>query len=84
MSQTRIEDFVARDAVRAVEHTAKIERLSDPGRRAADWRVTMTDGRIADVEVTMHTAPEARSFRCQVPTKPGPEWPDQHLSASGP
>ena len=47
MSQTRIEEFVARDAVRAVEHTAKIERLSDPGRRAADWRVTLTDPRVA-------------------------------------
>ncbi len=73
MSQTRIEEFVARDAVRAVEHTAKIERSSFPRRCAADWRVTMTDPRIADVEVTMHTAPEARSFRCQVHTEPGPE-----------
>ena len=49
MSQTRIDESVARDAVRAVEHTAKIERLSFPTRCAADWRVTMTDGRIADV-----------------------------------
>ncbi len=71
MSQTRIDESVARDAVRAVEHTAKIERLYDPGMRAVDWRVTMTDGRIADVEVTIHTALEARSFRCQVHTEPG-------------
>ena len=80
MPRTRIDEVVARDAIRAVEDMSNIERLHPCGRRTADWRVTMIDGRVADVEVTMNTAPEARSFWHQIHNKPGPEWPDPRLS----
>ena len=47
---------------------------------AADWRVTMTDPRIAHVEVTMTRLRKLGAFGARVHTKPGSEWADQRLS----
>ncbi len=78
----RIEELAARDVVCAVEDVVAVPvRLDDSGNEpTADWRVTLADGRVADVEVTMHTEPAALSFWSQVTSRPGPERFDRRLS----
>ena len=65
--ETRIEEQAAADVVCALEDVVSWERLK---RRDAvptpDFRFQLADGRVADVEVTMHTDGAARSFRHQL------------------
>ena len=53
----------AADAIRSVEELLKPPEFEPNVRDTApDWRVTMTNGRVADVEVTTRTDGDAMSF----------------------
>ena len=52
--------------VRAVEDVACYRRLAPGNEPTPDWRVKMSDGRVADIEVTLVTDCQARSFWYQL------------------
>lgn len=91
-SGVRIDEQAALDVIHQVEDVAGYERLKPPGSvPTPDWRVTLADGRLADVEVILDTDAAARSVRSQfsdatVDPSTGKtrhaakEWPDPRLS----
>ena len=78
--EPRASELLARDAVVAIEDTTSIKRLHASGEPTADWRVTLGNGRIADVEATEHKVSGASRLWSQMREKPGPDWPDERLS----
>ena len=81
-SPDRIEE-AAVEAIGKVEQVDHCERLDDrqPG-NTPDWRLTLSDGRVADVEVTRATDEAERGLFGAVRTKEGSvkEWPSAKLS----
>jgi len=76
-----IVEHVARDAIDQILDPLRIERLHPDGQGGTgDWRATLTNGRVADIEVTSHTNPDGNNFWSQIHHKPGPEWPDHRLA----
>ena len=80
--ETRASELLVRDVVAAIANTTTIERLPVAGEPTADWRVTLANGRTADVEATQHEVAGVSRFWSQMREKPGPEWPDKRLSHS--
>ena len=78
----RVDEQAAADAISAVEDVAHCERLVPSGTdKTPDWRVTMTDGRVADVEVTLCTDEAAVRFTQSLsPGGSARRWPDERLS----
>lgn len=78
----RADEQAAADAICAVEDVERCERLVPSGRdKTPDWRVCMTDGRVADVEATL-CADEAgvRFTQSLSPHGSARRWPDERLS----
>ena len=70
-----VEEQLAVRLVREFEDVADVERLKPPGHVATpDWRLTMADGRVADMEVTWDTSEAGRKLQRQL----GEEHVDQH------
>lgn len=77
----RKDEILATDIVQSIENPVSIEALDTTHeRRTPDWRATLADGRLADIEVTQHTASELKSFWSQIHKKPGPKWPTPELT----
>lgn len=77
----RKDELLAADIIRSIENPTSIEPVSTTHkRRTPDWRATLADGRLADIEVTQHTASELKSFWSQIHKKPGPKWPAPELT----
>ena len=77
------EEMAALAAVRAVEDVACYRKLAPASTPTPDWRVKMTDGRRADIEVTRVTAGGARSSWYQLTGKDNrsaKEWPAPGLT----
>lgn len=69
MSQdgTRPDEQAAIDAICGVEDVAEYQRLEPKGSvPTPDWRVTLADGRVADVEVTLAADEAELSFSAQM------------------
>ena len=84
MSETeiRVEEQAGADAICAVEDVERCERLVPSGSaKTPDWRVTMADGRVADVEVTLCTEEAGVWFiQSLSPGGSARRWPDARLS----
>ncbi len=76
----RIVEHVARDAIDLILDPLRIERLHPDGQGTGDWRATLTNGRVVDIEVTSHTNPDSNNFWSQIHHKPGPQWPASSLA----
>lgn len=77
----RKDELLAADIIQFVEDPISIEPLDvTHERRTPDWRATLADGRLADIEVTQHTASGLKSFWSQINKKPGPKWPTPELT----
>jgi len=77
----RKDELLAADIIQSIENPTSIEPISTTHkRRTPDWRATLADGRLADIEVTQHTASELRGFWSQIHKKPGPKWPASELT----
>ena len=86
-----VEERLAVCLIREFEDVAEVKRLKPSGHvPTPDWRLTMADGRVADVEVTRDTDQEVQSFESQlgvvqVDESTGRsrwvprEWPDSRL-----
>ena len=87
-----VEERLAVRLIREFEDVTDVERLVPPGSvPTPDWRLTMADGRIADVEVIWDTNEAGRRFESQlaeehpdddalVRRRSRKEWPDPRLS----
>ena len=85
MSGTEVsaEEQAGLDAVFAVEDVKRHKRLVPNGRgKTPDWRVTVADGRVADVEVTTCTDGAVAAFFAELHEKDGSlrVWSDERLS----
>ena len=78
----RVDEQAAADAICAVEELLEPPEFEPNGRDTApDWRVGMTDGRIADVEVIRCTDEDAVWFmQSRSPDGSARVWPDARLS----
>ena len=81
-NEPRADEQAAADAIRAVEDVERCERLLPSGRdKTPDWRVFMTDGRVADVEVTLCTDEAGVRFTQSFSPRGSARcWPDERLS----
>ncbi|MXW99872.1 MAG: hypothetical protein F4118_11235 [Acidimicrobiaceae bacterium] len=78
----RADEQAAADAICAVEDVEQCERLVPSGSvKTPDWRVLMSDGRVADVEVTLCTDEAGvRFMQSFSPRGSARRWPDERLS----
>lgn len=81
-TEIRVDEQAAADAICAVEDVARCERLVPSGNaKTPDWRLTMTDGRVADVEVTLCTDEAGIWFTQSLsPDGSARRWDDDRLS----
>ena len=87
-----VEELLAVRLVHEFEDVAAVERLKPPGHvPTPDWRLTMADGRVADMEVVWDTNQAGRNFENQLAEehvdedalarrRSRKEWPDARLS----
>ena len=87
-----VEERLAVRLIREFEDVAAVERLEPPGHvPTPDWRLTMADGRVADMEVIWDTNQAGRKLQRQLGEehvdqralrrrRSRKEWPDSRLS----
>lgn len=79
----RVDEQTAADAIRVVEDLVADPCYEPNGRDTApDWRMPLSDGRVADVEVMWFTDEAERSFSAALTDRDGSPrvWPDERLS----